>query len=219
MGRIEPAKLLEHFEGDIDALSERATAWLDAQGVHDAEGPSSRVVRDYVQRGIISRPERRGRDAVYESRHLIELLAARALVRDGWPLAKIAEFMAGAKPDDVRALLAPRPSPQSALDAVKAIRARVSKPQSKADFTVSLRAADAQMKASALRSSAPARLAEIGGYPNVRIERMSKLDFADDLTVLIGERRLAAMTFDEAEAIGRAVVAALLTAIPRGGKP
>jgi hypothetical protein len=219
MKRIDSAKLLEQFEGDIEALSERATAWLDAQGVRDAEGPSSRVVRDYVQRGIISRPERRGRDAVYESRHLIELLAARALVRDGWPLAKIAEFMAGAKPEDMRALLAPQPSPQSALDAVKAIRARVSKPHSKADFAISLRAADAQMKAATLRSSAPARLAEIGGYPNVRIERMSKLDFADDLTVLIGERRLAAMTFDEAEAIGRAVVAALLTAIPRGGKP
>ncbi|MBU6373437.1 MAG: hypothetical protein KJS97_11990 [Alphaproteobacteria bacterium] len=216
MGRIDPSTLLEHFEGDIEALSDRATAWLDLQGLHDAEAPSSRVVRDYVQRGILSRPERRGRDAVYETRHLIELLAARALVRDGWPLAKIAEFMAGAKPEDLRALLAPRPSPQSALDAVRQIKARVAMPKE----ALMLRMTGDQMKASALRAAAPAHVAQIpGGHPHVRVERMSKLEFADDLTVLIGERRLAVMTFDDAEAIGRAVTAALLAAKPRGGKP
>jgi len=214
MGRIDPSKLLDHFEGDIEALSDRATAWLDAQGLQDSEGPSSRVVRDYVQRGIISRPERRGREAVYESGHLIELLAARALVRDGWPLAKIAEFMASAKLDDLRALLTPRSPPNSALDAVQAIRARTSKPSERVTFYMK----DAQAKASAMRAAAPAHQAQIGGYPAVRVERMSKLDFADDLTVLVGERRLAAMTFDEAEAIGRAVTAALLAAKPRGGK-
>ena len=54
--------------------------------------PSMRVVRDYIERGIVSPPHRKGsQDKFYRFRHILELIAARLLIADGWPLEKIAE--------------------------------------------------------------------------------------------------------------------------------
>jgi hypothetical protein len=60
----------------------------------------------------MTRGERRGREGVFGLRQLLEYLAARALLRDGWPLAKIATFTSGASEAQLAALL-PGP-PQSA---------------------------------------------------------------------------------------------------------
>lgn len=54
---------------------------------------NERLVRHYVQVGIIGRPERRGKEAYFGFRQLVELLAARVLLNDGWPLLKIADFV------------------------------------------------------------------------------------------------------------------------------
>ena len=53
---------------------------------------NERLIRNYARLGIVSRPERRGKEAVYGFRQIVEFLAARVLVNDGWPLAKIAEM-------------------------------------------------------------------------------------------------------------------------------
>jgi hypothetical protein len=55
--------------------------------------PNERLVRHYVQVGILGRPERAGKEAHYRFRQLVELLATRVLLNDGWPLAKIAHFV------------------------------------------------------------------------------------------------------------------------------
>lgn len=68
----------------------------------DNERINERLVRYYVQSGILSRPEREGREAVFGFRQLLELIAARELVHEGWPLAKIATWHQAA---DERALL------------------------------------------------------------------------------------------------------------------
>lgn len=66
-----------------------------------------RLLRHYLTTGVLSRGERRGRDGIYGLRHLLEYLAARALLRDGWPLAKIAAFAARASDAELAALLPP----------------------------------------------------------------------------------------------------------------
>ena len=77
----------------IDTLTARANAWLDQLGLLE-EGPLTvRVVRDYVHRGLVSRPIRRGKGAYYGERQMLELVAARVLIRDGWPLGKIADYL------------------------------------------------------------------------------------------------------------------------------
>lgn len=58
----------------------------------DDQEVSERLVRFYVQSGVLDRPEREGREALFGYRQLLQLLVARGLAADGWPLAKIAEY-------------------------------------------------------------------------------------------------------------------------------
>lgn len=54
--------------------------------------PNERLIRHYAQHGVLERPERRGKEAIFGFRQIVEFLAARNLLRDGWPVAKVAEF-------------------------------------------------------------------------------------------------------------------------------
>jgi len=65
----------------------------------EGNAPNLRLVRNYVTLGVLSRAERRGKEAIFGFRQLVEFLAARVLVREGWPLPKIAELVCAA-PDD-----------------------------------------------------------------------------------------------------------------------
>jgi hypothetical protein len=64
-----------------------------------------RLLRHYLAIGLMTRGERRGKEGVFALRQLLEYLAARALLRDGWPLAKIALFTSGASDAELAALL------------------------------------------------------------------------------------------------------------------
>jgi DNA-binding transcriptional MerR regulator len=59
----------------------------------DAGTANERLVRHYVQLGVLTTPEREGREALFGLRQIVEFLAARYLLKDGWPLAKIAELV------------------------------------------------------------------------------------------------------------------------------
>ncbi|MBP6582847.1 MAG: response regulator [Chromatiaceae bacterium] len=64
---------------------------------------NERLVRFYVQKRVISPPEREGGDGGgFSYRHLLELVVARELLRDRWPLEKIATLIREA---DEKALL------------------------------------------------------------------------------------------------------------------
>ncbi|WP_295409044.1 response regulator [uncultured Thiocystis sp.] len=91
----------QDWRGNAAALAATAAEILKPVGAED-ERLNERLVRYYTQAGILSRPERAGRDAVFGFRQVLELVAARELARDGWPLAKIAEWNQTA---DERALL------------------------------------------------------------------------------------------------------------------
>jgi len=59
----------------------------------DAGAANERLVRHYVQVGILTPPEREGREALFGLRQVVEFLAARYLLKDGWNLAKVAELV------------------------------------------------------------------------------------------------------------------------------
>jgi len=61
----------------------------------DAGAANERLIRHYVQVGVLSAPEREGREALFGLRQVVEFLAARYLLKDGWPLAKAAEIVRG----------------------------------------------------------------------------------------------------------------------------
>ena len=76
---------LEGWSGDANELVRLAGEILAARGLADAASePTVRLVRDYAQRGIVSRAERQGKEAIYGYRQLLELVAARVLIDDRW---------------------------------------------------------------------------------------------------------------------------------------
>jgi hypothetical protein len=72
--------------------------------------PNERLVRHYVHVGILGRPERAGKEAHFRLRQIVELLATRVLLNDGWPLAKIADFVRLTDDDGLLGLL-PKSAP------------------------------------------------------------------------------------------------------------
>jgi len=59
----------------------------------DSGAANERLVRHYVQVGVLTAPEREGREALFGLRQIVEFLATRYLLKDGWPLAKVAEIV------------------------------------------------------------------------------------------------------------------------------
>jgi len=85
----------------------------------DAGSANERLVRHYVQVGILTPPEREGREALFGLRQVVEFLAARYLLKDGWPLAKVAELV---RTTDVEGLaqLIPAERPRTRAEEVAA---------------------------------------------------------------------------------------------------
>jgi len=92
--------LRNDFQGSADALIFKAqdvakTLKLDQEATEGNE----RLLRHYVSMGVVDKPTREGRDALYGFRHLVQFVAARRLLAEGFPLAKIAKYT-GTVPTD-----------------------------------------------------------------------------------------------------------------------
>lgn len=68
---------------------------LAVAGERLGEEITPRTVRLYATQGLIDRPGREGRSAVYSGRHLLQLLLIRSLARRGLSLTAIAPVLAG----------------------------------------------------------------------------------------------------------------------------
>lgn len=95
------AEQYKNWRGTAAELADTAAEWLGSLGL-DEQRLNERLVRYYVQDGVLSRPEREGREAKFGFRQLLEFVVARKLAADSWPLAKIASWNRGA---DEKALL------------------------------------------------------------------------------------------------------------------
>ena len=105
----------EDFAGgavELAACAVKCGAGLGWASV-DPDRTNERLVRYYVTDGVIDRPDRVGRDAVYQFRHLVQLLNARRLSEKGVALSVIGDYNRRAKTQDLRAGLE-RPAPTEA---------------------------------------------------------------------------------------------------------
>lgn len=86
-GRLRFMQIDRSWTGDIEALVGEANTWLERllPAARSGRGRelNPRLVRHYTTERLVSAPERRGRQAWYHSRHLLELLALRRLMADG----------------------------------------------------------------------------------------------------------------------------------------
>ena len=85
----------------------------------DAGSANERLVRHYVQVGVLTAPEREGREAMFGLRQVVEFLAARYLLKDGWPLAKVAEMVSATDLDGLAGMI-PSERPRTRAEEVVA---------------------------------------------------------------------------------------------------
>jgi hypothetical protein len=85
----------------------------------DAGSANERLVRHYVQVGVLTAPERDGREAMFGLRQVVEFLAARYLIKDGWPLAKVAEMVRATDLDGLAGMI-PTERPRTRAEEVVA---------------------------------------------------------------------------------------------------
>jgi DNA-binding transcriptional MerR regulator len=225
-----PAELAD-WHGTASQLADQCNALLAAAGLPEDDGAANeRLVRHYVQVGVLDPPERAGREALFDVRQVLEFLAARHLIKDGWPLAKIAELI---RSSDRTALgvLDSRPRPRTrAQDVVSALRSRRSgkwaaqarpvhamvaeraRPSAPGDFATAPRkptlsmAAEISTRRTALRENLLALGNEQGAPDRVR---MVQIALAPWCTVYVDTAQLKHMPEDTPALLGTALTQAL----------
>lgn len=220
---------LSDWEGDVEDLARVGGQWCAMLQIEDRVELTVRLVRDYAQRGILDRPRRDGKVAIYGWEHLVRLLAARLLLRDGWPLQKIADEFATLSLTEIRTMLpgvGPRQrsssmAPQDnrhrdpALDALADIRSRKFAPArleightagpqfSERTPPITNRAILQQGLAASMKT-----LGEAGS--EVQSRAYTRLEIANGVELNIETTRLRALGRADAHAIAQAVLACLL---------
>jgi len=160
---------MEHSAPLSPALSDSAEVYgleelLAAAGERLGEEITPRTVRLYATQGLIDRPGREGRSAVYGRRHLLQLLLIRSLARRGLSLAAIAPLI-GLADDELEQQLNQLEgdgSPASSLLAV---------------IAADIQAADIQAAGSLASGSVASGLPQGGDAVAAREERNEALDY------------------------------------------
>jgi DNA-binding transcriptional MerR regulator len=116
-----------NWRGTAAALADQCNALLPRFGLaEDAGAANERLVRHYVQVGVLTPPERDGREALFDGRHIRQFLTARYLLKDGWSLAKITELMRAAGPEGLTTLSPKERVPTAAERALARLKSRAS---------------------------------------------------------------------------------------------
>ena len=110
---------------------------LELAGERLGEEITPRTVRLYATEGLIDRPGKDGRRAVYGQRHLLQLFLVRSLARRGLSLSAIAPLVAGGDEalqeqlnqlDDGPYASSPVPESKDALDYLQSIQSSAAEP-------------------------------------------------------------------------------------------
>jgi hypothetical protein len=217
-----PLETFRDFSGsaeDLARLATRICAGLGLGAATDTDELSSRLVRDYAQREILSRPERLGKEAIYTWRHLVELVAARALVADGWPLAKVTQHFALTPLEELLLLVPGQVRPNPALMAAKRIRESTLAGSEMRDPAASppLQGLVSQRQRRADLMFSMKQLTGESTQP--RATQMTRIALDEDIHLLIQTDRLRNLGLDGADAVGRAITASIIEWITaKGGK-
>ncbi|MFZ4809671.1 MAG: hypothetical protein ACOYLQ_20645 [Hyphomicrobiaceae bacterium] len=220
---------LTAWEGTGDDLADIASRILRERGfAEDPVSPNVRLIRDYASRGILTKPERRGKEAIYAYRHLLEFVAARVLVADGWPLAKIAEHFVHISDDELRTLIPGQERGNRALELARSFLRGGSPPRDaarpQAKFSKSTVGDKATQKTtsgtlfreraarvSSIQADLRNAMDRLGLPPDAPpMQQVTLIAIAPWCQLLIETERLKTLTASDAEEIGRAITASLL---------
>ena len=218
------------WEGNAEALAKHAKSWMRLKGIGDPSfEPNERLVRDYVARGILSKPERKGKEAVFRFEQLAQFLACRAMIEDGWPLIKIAEDFGVSSLSDILNLVPGEDAGNNALELIADFKAGYMPSDSEVNdsaimyskkYSTSYSASERNESRSFLRRSRHSYetradikdvLRRLGSdFGNVIREDFTAYQLASWLVLLIDKDKARDITRQDAEDIGRGITAALL---------
>lgn len=105
---ISPLQRQRETRFDLTGLCAAAADLLDPVGQDDQRVravPDARTVRYYQSIGLVDRPDRDGREAVYGWRHLLQVVAVKRLQARGEPLARIQAALVGVSTEALEAAL------------------------------------------------------------------------------------------------------------------
>ena len=111
------------------------TALVDAAGMRPTNAsaraaPSARAVRFYVSNGLLDRPEGTGTAAIYNYRHLLQLLAIKIRQREGQTLDVIKREMRDTTGDQLERRIAQSLAPALGVRADAAVAQDETRPMS-----------------------------------------------------------------------------------------
>jgi DNA-binding transcriptional MerR regulator len=216
-----------HWSGNLEDLGTTATSILtDATG--QSQSPlSTRLLRDYVTRGLLGDASRKGRELLFTYDNLLRLVVARILLADGWMLAKILEHFSLSSTDEIEELFPARRS--DALATLSRLKREAtsqwgSETASAESFTqTSISESHMPLsKKMAQNSSVQIEMREalmkLGISENgPATEDLKLIAIAPWFQALVQSDRLRSLTRQEAEDIGAGVTAALTTLILKRG--
>jgi hypothetical protein len=197
---------LRSWTGNLDDLSRKVWEILRETDPAEAEPPTMRLVRDYIQRGLLGNIPRSGRELMFGYDNLLRFVAARVLLRDGWGLGKIVEHLNQCTPEELEALW---PQTQNkAMAALTRIRRESFASSEPPPTATHFRRAAAM---SPLQFEMRDALRKLGlPEDGPATEAVTLMAITTWFQALVTTGRIPSITPEEAEEIGRAVTASLL---------
>ena len=216
----------KNWQGTAEALADHAKGWMRLKRIGDPSfEPNERLVRDYVSRGILSKPERKGKEAIFGFEQLAQFLACRAVIDDGWPLSKISEDFQVSSLVDILNLIPGETANEDALSLVESFKTsafsdstaekirspRISASMASAEDTRSANFLKRRRESYETRADIKEVLKRLGSdFGNVIREDFTAYQLASWLVLLIDREKARGITREEAEDIGKGITAALL---------
>ncbi len=136
----------QDLNGSAEELTQAATTLCDFLGLHfdsdrmevmepvsepESEG-NERLLRHYVSVNVVDKPARQGREVRYGFRHLLQYVTARRLLKQGFSLAKIAQYTSVLTTNDLLNALLSKSQQSEAELLVAAYKSTVKPPRAPA---------------------------------------------------------------------------------------
>ena len=216
--------MLEKFaswQGNLENLIYEATKISAEFSLNSDSEISVRMVRDYIQRGILGEVDKSGRELEFNYSHLLKLVLSRVLLQDGWSLRKIAEHFDFADLEELEELF---PNDDNlALSTVRRLRSSVKSPEQVSmsmsepgpRFGMSKRVA----RRTSIQQEMRQALRKLGlPEEGPATEELTLLAIAPWFQILMDKQRLKLLTHEEAEDLGKAVTASLTQLVLKRGE-
>jgi hypothetical protein len=206
---------LTDWFGNIEQFAQKVAQISARLGAPDDGEPSIRMIRDYLQRGILGKTAKSGREIVFGYANLVRYLTARALLRDGWPLSKIGQHFDISTLAELEALV---PGLENRAGAA---RQSIKNTSQTAQGSTEPQAAFSKRTARITGIQAEMRdaMARLGlPHHGMATEQLTLFALAPWCQVLINTDRLSHITIEEAEELGHGLTAGLLDVVTRKGR-